>query len=685
LLWQLPIQPLFTFYVKQNKHFPRFPISIYKHFVAFRIKSGVWALAIARHNSRMDDRRPTTDDRRPTAKQKVDGGIAVLLGLLVLFIYGLTLAPSVVAINDDTLEFQLVAVRGAIPHPTGYPLFAILLTLAARLIPFGEAAFRANLLSAFAGAATAAMTYSVGRAIGLHWLAAIVGAALFAFSPTFWSQATVVEVYTLHALLVTALVFTTLRWGNTLAEGRWVTLPIGTALFLGLGLTHHRTIVLWLPALLVYAFLVLRLHRIPLRSVPHSAFRIPHSVVALLAPLLLYLWLPLRAEVGSIDGTYNEVGFGCWVTACQYSGFFEDNPLATIRPPTFYATLTLTELGWTALGLASVGLFTLWHKRRAAWVLLVTGLVVNALFAMAYRVPDPEVFWLPVLWTLTLFAGAGVDWLLKEARALLRHRRLPRPLIALAFAVLLAPLAVRWATTLPLVDRSGITTPLDLDGQPFNGRDVLSQPLPDNAVIVGLLGEITYLRYLQEAEGMNPQVTTAGGDLNEARLEVVEAALAAGQRPFLTRELQEGGEQWSFSALGPLVEVLPTPQTEVPAGLWPLDVPMGEAVTLVGWTRSPITGSEQERITVAWRVEQPITETLQVSTRLIGVDGNTIHQTDAPPLDNAYPTTRWRPGEVILDTYTLPLVPPGAHLLLILYRAANGSEVGQARLELSNQ
>jgi hypothetical protein len=111
---------------------------------------------------------------------------------------------------------------------------------------------------------------------------------------------------------------------------------------------------------------------------------------------------------------------------------------------------------------------------------------------------------------------------------------------------------------------------------------------------------------------------------------------------------------------------------------------MGEAVTLAGWTRSPVEGSEEERVTVAWRVEQPVTESLQISARLVADDGTILYQRDEAPLDNAYPTTLWRPGEVILDTYSFPPAPPGARYLLVLYRASDGSEVGRAEMEVND-
>ncbi|MDQ4078650.1 MAG: DUF2723 domain-containing protein, partial [Chloroflexota bacterium] len=237
-----------------------------------------------------------------------DALLTILVGLLAFVLYWQTLAPGVVTITDDSLEFQLVAQRGAIPHPTGYPLYAILLTLSARLLPIGEVAFRANLLSALAASGAVALTFLVARRLQLQRLAAFFAAALLALSPTFWSQATLAEVYALHILIVAAVVYALLRWEATPAShSGWFA---GAAFLFGLGLAHHQMILLWAPAIFLYWSLV--------ADNPGLAFRNPTWLLALFAPLLLYLWLPLRAEVGSIDGTYDDVGFGCWVRACQY-------------------------------------------------------------------------------------------------------------------------------------------------------------------------------------------------------------------------------------------------------------------------------------------------------------------------------------------------------------------------------
>ena len=71
--------------------------------------------------------------------------VALLLFGVALLVYGPNLAPG--PLGGDAGEFQIAARVWGLPHPTGYPLYALLLKLWA-LLPFGSVAFRANLLAA---------------------------------------------------------------------------------------------------------------------------------------------------------------------------------------------------------------------------------------------------------------------------------------------------------------------------------------------------------------------------------------------------------------------------------------------------------------------------------------------------------------------------------------------------------
>ena len=249
-----------------------------------------------------------------------------LVGLAFLFLYGMTTAPSIVTLFDDSLEFQLVLPTFGIAHPTGYPLFTLLGGLWSRvLFPFGNWAWRANLLSALAAATTVALVYVLASKLvaavvdqpGAAW-AGLAAAMAFGLVPIWWAQATLAEVYALHSLLVCAVLVTAIGIERTTgpAFDRRMTL---LWFLVGLGVAHHRTIVLVLPGLAVYL----------LWSVP-GIWR-PRRVwwlwlAALAVPLLFYLYLPLRAGMGMRDlhGSYTNSWSGFWdhVLARGYTGFF---------------------------------------------------------------------------------------------------------------------------------------------------------------------------------------------------------------------------------------------------------------------------------------------------------------------------------------------------------------------------
>lgn len=136
----------------------------------------------------------------------------LLTGLIAFAVYAWTVAPNVTLL--DSGEFMVAAQHFGVPHPTGYPLWT-LLTWIFQLLPLGNAAWEINLFSAFCGGLAVALTTALSRS-SLRWLLEeqldiwpglgtmipVVCGLLFAFSFSMWSQATIAEVYTLHALMI---------------------------------------------------------------------------------------------------------------------------------------------------------------------------------------------------------------------------------------------------------------------------------------------------------------------------------------------------------------------------------------------------------------------------------------------------------------------------------------------------
>ena len=614
---------------------------------------------------------------------------ALGLSLAALALYVATLAPTVATIFDDSLEFQVVLPSLGIAHPTGYPLYTLLGWFFSRL-PIGDLAYRINLLSALAGAAAVGVMFLTARRLGSGRLPAALMAAVFALSATWWSQATIAEVYTLHGLAVALILYLTLSDRGTRTP--WL------ALVFGLALAHHRTTLLLAPGVLVY-----------LLWTDPGVLRRPVDLVklglAFLLPLALYLYLPLRGQsVASLDGAVIDGWDSFWrhVLASDYGSFLSANPLAMQRPASYPLRLLLSQMGLAALLLGLLG-WLRWPQQPRRWTMLALVFVVNLIFAIGYKTADVDVFYLPATMVWLLAASAGLSWLLDRLAVWLegldlRSGPMWQAILTglLAVVVLLQPLlatgrtlgsAARPQTCAEVlaVGETPAFTPKRNDAwNALNcGLAMLDQDLPPQSTVVGLQGEITLLRYLQLDQGLRPDVRLIDADREDERLAVVEAELAAGRPVFVTRELPGLAERYSLSAAGPLVRVWPAGTAAAPPLAGTPDVALGDALRLEGFQLSqiPAQGSRWLRLSAAFRVIDAVGEDLKVSARLLGPDGAVVASTDAVPVHWAYPTTAWRAGEAVLDVYdfALPENVDTAALtpLLILYRAADGTEVGR--------
>jgi hypothetical protein len=697
-----------------------------------------------------------------------DGVMVIGLFAASLALYVQTLAPSVAALFDDSLEFPLVSYRLGIAHPTGYPLYTLLGKLYT-LLPWHDVAWRVNLLSAVAGALTVALVYLVARQLTARRLAAVFGAVALAASPVFWSQAVVAEVYTLTAAFVALLLWLALRWARRPllpvepfsllrpspqkrmalflpGQGIWYRLPLAmrrsayrlrdayrrvlpavpprrrlrphpsiyalAALF-GLSLTHHRMTLLMAPALLLFALLVepRALSRAALLGPEHLdrprwlqllGRPITLLVVSLFGPLLLYLYLPLRGHIGSLDGTYTNTlgGFFQWVTASSYGVFLGENPLARDLSAPFYAELFWQQFGPVGLALALLGVLGLLrHPRSRSAKLRAKALALTAVaflsfvtFGMAYRVPDVEVFFIPAFVLVAVWVGVGLDYavvlLHPRGPSLALRRLLAATGLVLFLAASIQPLAVA-ARNYPDLDLSQHWIVHDY------GQYLLQEPLPSDSTIVGILGEMTLLRYSQDTAGMRPDVETVVADGEPLRRERVEAALADGRTAFITRPLPGLAETHALDAITGLIDVgghletlirVGPPSDEVPEVPRPIDQQPVPGLQLLGYGVHQHGAHWQEwaRLRLWWRAPQGLEEPFKVSARLVNVDGQEVAATDAAPVSGAYPATVWRPGEVVADAYEIPLpvgLPPGDYApLVIIYDPATGAERGRVEL-----
>ncbi|MBX3000048.1 MAG: DUF2723 domain-containing protein [Caldilineaceae bacterium] len=657
--------------------------------------------------------------RAKIAQLSWDWLLPVVVGLGALLLYTVTAAPSLVALYDDSLEFQLVGPTFGIAHPTGYPLYTLLGGLWSRLFfPFGNWAWRMNIFSAVAGAATVALLFLLARrvAAGNPW-AGLAAALTFALSPLWWGQTTVAEVYALHALFVAMILYMATadsrpqtadrRWNTqfTIPNTQHATLrqvqdnPRTThyalrtthiLLLLGLGLAHHRTTALLLPGIALYL-----LWTTPWIWRPQRAWI--GWAVALLAPLLLYAYIPLRAAMGAVDleGAYINTWTGFWdhVLARGYAGFFAENPLAVYRSPGDWLALFVAQFGWIGVifGVVGIVLGLLDRRLRPAWGLVLVTLIVNLLFAANYQVADAEVFTIPAFLCLALGIGKAVgSWQVAGSRWQLavsaeRERKRGRVGGVSQFAIRNSPYALLFLLLFfplgrgPAVDRRA-------DWAVHDYAVALAKvDFPAGSQVVGLRGQMTALAYMQRAEGLGMDARPVTIDDPAARRAYVEASVEAGIPLFLTQELAGIEERYSFSGEGPLIRVWPRNAASAPSPqVTQIEFLADDALQLLGYDldRLAQAGGPGLRVAFYWQPMQSLDRVLKLSLRLLDADGQVLAQEDRFPLHQVALTTHWSPGDTVRDVHYLPLPAGADQLLVVVYDADSVEEVGRFQIDL---
>ncbi|MBX9742518.1 MAG: DUF2723 domain-containing protein [Chthoniobacterales bacterium] len=196
------------------------------------------------------------------AFSKGDRQTALLCFLIALITFWYTAMPNI-GLGDDG-EMATAALHLGVPHPSGYPLWTISAGLFAKLIPFGNGAWKLNLFSGLCAAAAVGifslLSRSTARWVGLEGrpatLLAVAASLTFAWSVPVWSQATIGKgTYSLHVLLMLVLAGFCYLWIRTPS---WKNAFVWVVFSFALGMSnHHMTLAMAMLPLLV----ILLLHK----------------------------------------------------------------------------------------------------------------------------------------------------------------------------------------------------------------------------------------------------------------------------------------------------------------------------------------------------------------------------------------------------------------------------------------
>lgn len=492
--------------------------------------------------------------------------LAPLIGAIAtLWLVIPTLAPGVLSeAAGDSAEFQTVSWVLGTAHPTGYPSYVILGFIASHLLPFGDPAYRMNLLQALVAAGAVAGTIAIVQLLtGMRWIALATGLLLLVMpafssvsvyyigqsSPVFWRLSTYADPHLLHLALAALIFLLLLTWERRRRSvdpetksraDRWL---VAAACVFGVALANHSLTLMLAPGIAL--FVVLTAPRILLQW----RLILTSAVVLAATAALLWLELPIRAAMhaplvyGHPD-TWN--GFLYVITGQQFGGI---PPGIGDNLDVKYAAVMSLLSGWLGpLGyVAMMGLGTSIVRRPRYVLLSVLGAVLTSGFAAAYANSDLERYYLVPVFVAFTFVGLAIAdavsiavWLVDAAR--LRFAERPshaeiesigtddeigepvrsgrrswqaQALLAVETVVAVS-LIVGCIAVVPerqsvqsAIHPGGVSHTLQSDRETWV-RAVLAPPdqggIPANSVIVSNWSDSTTLWYGQLVEGLRPDV-----------------------------------------------------------------------------------------------------------------------------------------------------------------------------------
>ncbi len=325
------------------------------------------------------------------------GYVAVLVAALALYI--VSCAPDFVWQDSGMIQYRVWHndIEGKLGLALSHPLFYVL-AIGAKYIKLGEFAYRVNLVSASAAAVAVANLYLFLRLWLGKSLPAVIGAATFAFSHTFWRHGSIAETYSLYVVFFLAGLIMLLQYVRT----ERVVYLYGLACFNGLAMSVHMFASI--PFLCYLVFVVFLLVR--------KRIRVKHFCIAAVfwflgAGLYFYLVFKTMLDSGEVWATLASAAFGG-----RYKGAVLNFSLGfrIIKENVMYIILNFPTPNFVLFFVGCYGISKLSPARSLRNVLLAVT-ILFFLFAFRYTVVDRYAFFIPFYCLASIMVGVGSHFL----------------------------------------------------------------------------------------------------------------------------------------------------------------------------------------------------------------------------------------------------------------------------------
>lgn len=354
-------------------------------------------------------------------------GCGIVVFLAALCIYLFTLTPDIGF--HDCGDMVPAVMNLGVCHPPGYPFFCLIGKLFISLVPIGNIAYRMNFLSSLFASTTVMMVYFIVVRIGQsilpngrisYIISGVVSAGMLTFADTFWEQAVIAEKYSLNVLFASLLIFILIKWqGDTRINSP---LPYVFAITLGLAFTHHLQTIYIVPASMYFIMVILWNKKQHLfsnsRQIQGSSLRlIAIMLPCFIVPLLLYLYLPLRAMSHpplNWGDPQTLPRFMDYITIQAYKHFIISSPAIWLKNIwTHVITFFPNQFTWWIVWLSIVGFVFLIKYYRSISLLLCLIVLTNIAAAVRYGISNIQDYYLTSFMVISIFIGCGLLWIMK--------------------------------------------------------------------------------------------------------------------------------------------------------------------------------------------------------------------------------------------------------------------------------
>ena len=328
----------------------------------------------------------------------------IIVLLLAAVLYVSTCAGGVLWQDSGMFQYRILHndIQGNLGLALSHPLYHIIGS-GFKYIPFGDLAFKVNLISAIFGAFTIANLFLLLRL----WLGKILPAALAAvtlmLSHTLWLHSTIAECYTLYTALLIAELIMLLQYEKT----KRILFLYLLAVFNGLAIANHMWASLAFACYFVFLITLLIKKQINLKHIFLMAF---FWIIA--AMPYEYLIVKNIIQTGDLAATISSALFG--------NGWQETVLNASLSTKIIKENLLLMAYNFSTPNIlfffaGLYGLKKLSPSRSFRNVLLAM-LILFFVFAFRYTVPDRYAFFLPFYCLVAALVGVGFDLLFSSCR-----------------------------------------------------------------------------------------------------------------------------------------------------------------------------------------------------------------------------------------------------------------------------